>query len=187
MLVREGGAWIGDLGVAAPRRRSSRANDMLLGSAERPLMLGPDHPDFPIPNMFMFRPVQRTVLSVAEFEEAVAAADPFDTICIAADLSFTQADIDRGISSLQKPLRLIGADVEAHAEGHRFDNVNDGGRRGGVHFPIRRHILRVPSGQRYDIVWRRFLPIPLRAPGPRVADGAPGEKRESRVCTCQGT
>ncbi|EOD18234.1 hypothetical protein EMIHUDRAFT_196374 [Emiliania huxleyi CCMP1516] len=118
-----GGAWIGDLGVAAPRRRSSRANDMLLGSAERPLMLGPDHPDFPIPNMFMFRPVQRTVLSVAEFEEAVAAADPFDTICIAADLSFTQADIDCGISSLQKPLRLIGADVEAHAEGHRFDNA----------------------------------------------------------------
>ena len=144
MLVREGGAWIGDLGVAAPRRRSSRANDMLLGSAERPLMLGPDHPDFPIPNMFMFRPVQRTVRSVAEFEEAVAAADPFDTICIAADLSFTQADIDRGISSLQKPLRLIGADVEAHAEGHCFEDAWYG-TRGGVNFPIRRHVLRVPS------------------------------------------
>lgn len=99
--------------------------------------------------MFMFRPVQRAVRSVAEFEEAVAAADPFDTICIAADLSFTQADIDRGISSLEKPLRLIGADVEAHAEGHRFDNVNDGGRRGGVHFSIRRHILRVPSDTFY--------------------------------------
>ena len=146
MLVREGGAWIGDLGLAAPRRRSSRANDMLLGSIERPLMLGPDRPDFPIPNTFMFRPVQRTVRSVAEFEEAVAAADPFDTICVAADLSFTPADIGRGISSLQKPLRLIGADVEAHAEGHCFDAAWYGIRGlGGVNFPIRRHVLRVPS------------------------------------------